>query len=84
LARCILQDLIEDYGRISKLGFLYGVYIAAASPLMGKVELDNSQNWIEDFVNAIADHMENYPKERDCVLAEVISMVHDFSTFGSL
>jgi hypothetical protein len=79
-----LEDFIEDYGRMSKLGFLYGVYIAAASPLMGKVDLDSSENWIEDFVNAIANHMEKYPSERDIVLVEVIGMVHDFSKLGRL
>jgi len=51
---------------------------------MGKVDLDNSANWIEDFVAAIAENMEKCPSERDTVLVEVIGMVHDFAQLGRL
>ncbi|CAL8110424.1 unnamed protein product [Orchesella dallaii] len=78
------QELLEDYGRISKLGFIFGVYIAAASPLIGKVDLENSKNWIEDFVAAISHWLDNNPKERDGVLQEVISMTQDFTQLGDL
>lgn len=78
------QDLLDDYGRVSKMGFIFGVYIAAASPLIGKVDLENSENWIEDFVNAISEWLDNNPRERHVVLQEVIAMTQDFIQHGDL
>ncbi len=66
------------------MGFIFGVYIAAASPLIGKVDLENSKNWIEDFVNAISEWLDNNPTERDGVLQEVIAMTQDFIQHGDL
>ncbi|ODM92790.1 putative oxidoreductase dhs-27 [Orchesella cincta] len=78
------QEFLQDYGRISKLGFIFGVYIAAASPLIGKVDLENSKNWIEDFVSAISQWLDNNPRERDGVLQEIIAMTQDFLLLGDL
>lgn len=80
----VFQDLLNDYGKVAKLGFIFGVYIAAASPLIGKVDLENSKNWIEDFVSAISEWLDNNPKERDTVLQEVIAMTQDFVHLGAL
>lgn len=66
------------------MGFIFGVYIAAASPLIGKVNLENSKNWIEDFVSAISNWLESNPRKRDGVLQEVIAMTQDFVQLGDL
>jgi len=58
--------------------------VAAASPVMGKVNLDESEDWIKDFVAAICEYLDKHPEDKHSVLTNIISMTRTLLLFQKL